>query len=466
MPQENALCFGGGGLVGTAKALGHLIGLDQVVRDRASQGEVKKSFFDYMGEAQVPLDQLEARFEEVLDRIPPEVMNGQADHIPRYFKLCCGISGGSFLAASVVSEIPLVELLREAVHFPVNYYFRPDFKEYWRALRNLPKIPIEVAKITMRELYPRFERGSGEGWVLPILRRASRYTAGLISTYQQLLPRGIFTGEGIEEYVEKMATDYGLRNSFQDIRSRGRHLFVIAERFNTASRLTDDQRTKGTAIYFGMPPHDNIPVSRAIRASCSIPGITTPMEYVDPERGGTRFLLVDGAIAKTIGRRRLFESFDIGVAVVVNPIVPYIGQLDNIIDNMEQLYRKILYSRLKAVEAHIEKEVERRTVHIESNPDDFFYNMLRMDKIKEGLFEGYFQTLRLCASQYSATSERLALGGLCLIPRAEIVKQLNKNAMTREHAQIVRRQALDKEKVSVQLGTALSGLFRSREDAA
>ena len=57
----NAICFGGGGLVGTAKALGHLVGLDQIVRQPECRGELKRSFFDYMAEAGVPLRELEGR---------------------------------------------------------------------------------------------------------------------------------------------------------------------------------------------------------------------------------------------------------------------------------------------------------------------------------------------------------------------------------------------------------------------
>ena len=38
-----------------------------------------------------------------------------------------------------------------------------------------------------------------------------------------------------------------------------------------------------------MPPYDQIPVSHAIRASCSIPGITTPYSFVDHARGGRTY---------------------------------------------------------------------------------------------------------------------------------------------------------------------------------
>lgn len=458
MSSVNALCFGGGGLVGTGKAVGHLIGLDQLIRDRDSRRELTKSFFDYMVEAGVPLNKLEARFEDVVARMPPEVRSGQRDHIHRYFKLCCGISGGSFIATAVVSELPMVDLVREAVHFPFTFYFRPDIKEYGRALSNLPKVPLNLLKMAVKEMHLNFERGPTEGYLMPVLRRFSRFGFELASVAQDLLPRGLFTGDGLEDFIVKMSKQYGLRNSFKDVRARGRHLFIIAERFNTAARLSDPA-SASTAIYFGQPPHDNIPVSTAIRASCSIPGITTPLEYSDPERGGTRFLLVDGAIGKTIGRRKLFQDHDIGVAITVNPIVPYIGQLNNFVDCIEQLYRKLIYSRLKAVEGHIESEVGKRTLHIESNPDEFFFNMLRLDKIKEGIFEGYFQTLKFCAENYLAMKEKLALGDLCLIPREEIFRRLNNNALTRERAKLLRRQVLEQQNVGVQLGNALGDLI-------
>lgn len=465
MGTVNALAFGGGGLVGTAKAIGHLIGLDQVIRDSSCRNELKKSFFDYMVEAGVELNQLEARFEEVVQRMPPEVRSGQRDHITRYFKLCCGISGGSLLATFVSSELPLIDLIREAIYFPVTYYFRPDVKEYLRAARNIPKIPLNILKLAAKEFHGHVDRGPSEGFFPPFIRRCSRFAFELMGCAQDILPRGLFTGEGLEEYIETMSQRYGLRNSFHDIRARGRTLLIIAERFNTADRLSE-LGSPTTAIYFGASPHDTVPVSKAIRASCSIPGITTPMEYRDPERGNTRFLLVDGAIGKTIGRRRLFLEYDVGVAITINPIVPYIGQLDNFVDAMEQLYRKLIYSRLKAVENHIEPDIDKRTIHIESNPDEFFFNMLRLDKIKEGLFEGYFQTLRFCAENYLTIKDKLVLGDLCLIPRQDIFDKLHSNALTRERTKILRRQVLDRENVGVQLGSALGDFIQPSEGAA
>lgn len=466
MTGLNCLCFGGGGLVGTSKALGHLVGLDQIVRRPDQRNLLKPSFFDFMAQAGVSLRDLESRLDEVFDLLPPEVRNGRTDQIHDCFDVATGISGGSLLASAVVSGIPMVELIHEVLTFPVNYYFQPDFKEYWRGLKNLPLVPFRLARIFSADV----RRGGmssaevkqrGRGY-LPLLHRYSRVACELITSFQEVMPRGFFTGEGIERYVEELSARYGLANDFRAIRERGKYLFIISERFNAVEHLSSPT-DQATAIYFGLPPYDTMPVSKAIRASCSIPGITTPFNFVDHARGGAVYSLADGAIGKTIGRKRVLEELPIRCLVTINPIVPYNGPLNNMFDCMEQLYRKLIYSRLKAVESHLDPTVIDTSIHLESRPDDFFYNMLRLDKMKEGVFEGYYQTLKYCAENYVTISDRLRLGDLCLIPRTEIFKLVTNSSTVRERAYILRGQRLERGTFRRRLGGAISSALTGWE---
>lgn len=456
----NAICFGGGGLVGTSKALGHLVGLDQIIRTPDERNDLKRSFFDYMALAGVPLRELEGRMDEVFDLIPPETRAGRTDHVARYFKVCMGISGGSVLASALVSGMPLVELIRECLTFPVTNYFWPDFKEYMRGLKHLPLVPFRLTKLIADDI----RRGSkgfsptamrrGRRW-LPVLHRYSRLGCELLTAFHDILPRGLFSGEGISRYVEEMSARYGFPDTFQGVRDTGKHLFIISERFNAAQTLSSPN-DPSTTIYFGMAPYDKTPVSHAIRASCSIPGLTTPYKFKDHARGGRVYDLVDGAIGKTIGRRRILEELPIDTIITINPIVPYSGQLTTVLDNMEQLYRKLIYSRLKAVENYIDQDMKDRTIHLESKPDDFFYNMLRLDKMKEGLFEGYYQTLKYSAENYVLMNDRLRRGGLCLVPRTEIFRLVTKSSTVRERAYMIKEQRLERGSFRKRLGGAIS----------
>lgn len=434
------------------------------MRDPSTRNELKNSFFDYMADAGVPLREVEARLDEVFALIPPDVRSGRRDHLPRYFKVACGISGGSLLAAALAGGLPIVELVREGLTFPVTYYFWPDFAEYLRGAKRLPLVPLKVAKVIANDLRRGTEGTSRGGrWSTPIIRRWARLGFELLATTQDILPRGLFTGEGIERYVQDLEKRFGLTNSFADVRARGRHLFIIAERFNASRNLSASPDEPDTTVYFGMPPYDKTPVSTAIRASCSIPGITTPYAFIDEPRGGRRYDLVDGAIGKTIGRARIMAELPIDCVVTVNPIVPYNGPLNNLFDHMEQLYRKLIYSRLKAVEAHLDPAIKASTVYIESRPDDFFYNMLRLDKMKEGLFEGYYQTLKYCAENYVDVGDRLKRGGLCLIPRTEIFRLVTKSSTVRERAYILKEHRIERAGLRRRLSAAVHAILEGIE---
>lgn len=461
----NAICFGGGGLVGTSKAMGHLVGLDQILREPEHRSELKRSFFDYMAEAGVQLRELEGRLDEVFDRMPADVRSGRADHVSRYFKVATGISGGSLLASGLVSGLPLVELVREGLAFPVTSYFRPDFKEYLRGLKHLPLVPLRMLRVIADDLRRGPESAAPRSHrTLSYLRRLSRVSFEMLTAFQDILPRALFTGEGISEYVEELSARHGLAGTFQDVRERGKHLFIIAERFNAAQTLSQPHEPD-TTIYFGMPPYDTTPVSHAIRASCSIPGITTPYQFVDHARGGRTYDLADGAIGKTIGRRQIIEAMKIDCVVTVNPIVPYNGPLNNILDHTEQLYRKLIYSRLKAVEAYLDADVRERTIHLESRPDDFFYNMFRLDKMKDGLFEGYYQTLKYAAENYVTMNDRLKKGGMCLIPRTEIFRLVTKSSTVRERAYILKTHRLERSSLRKRLGGVIAAAVGGDEPA-
>ena len=89
--------------------------------------------------------------------------------------------------------------------------------------------------------------------------------------------------------------------------------------------------------------------------------------------------------------------------------------------------------------------------------------MLRVDKMKEGLFEGYYQTLKYCAENYVTITDRLRRGGLCLIPRTEIFRLVTKSSVVRERAYILKEQRMERASLRRRLGGALSTALQGFE---
>ena len=84
--------------------------------------------------------------------------------------------------------------------------------------------------------------------------------------------------------------------------------------------------------------------------------------------------------------------------------------------------------------------------------------------LKEGLFEGYYQTLKYGAENYVMANERLRRGGLCLIPRTEIFRLVTKSSTVRERAYIIKEQRMERGSFRKRLGGAISTALTGWED--
>lgn len=122
----------------------------------------------------------------------------------------------------------------------------------------------------------------------------------------ELLPAGIYSGEGIERYLHKVLGD---REVGDDFRRCARELYIVATDLDTAER-----------IVFGTEGFDDVPISKAARASGALPMVYAPVAVGDRE-------LVDGGLLSTTN---IDVAIDAGakLVVVVNPIVPYVNDFD------------------------------------------------------------------------------------------------------------------------------------------
>ncbi|MHB1537522.1 MAG: patatin-like phospholipase family protein [Solirubrobacteraceae bacterium] len=128
----------------------------------------------------------------------------------------------------------------------------------------------------------------------------------LLVGLSELLPPGVYSGEGIERYLHKVLSE---REIGDDFRRCARELYIPATDLDTAER-----------IVFGSDGFDDVPISKAARASGALPMVYAPVAVGDRE-------LVDGGLLSTTN---IDVAVDAGakLVLVVNPIVPYVNEFD------------------------------------------------------------------------------------------------------------------------------------------
>jgi predicted acylesterase/phospholipase RssA len=117
------------------------------------------------------------------------------------------------------------------------------------------------------------------------------------------LPSGIYTGAGIERYLQEVLSEPGRTDSFGELDCE---LYLTATDLDTCER-----------VVLGVDGAEDVPISTAVRASGALPMVYAPVQVHDRE-------LIDGGIVST-------TNLDIAVqagakmVVVINPIVPFIN---------------------------------------------------------------------------------------------------------------------------------------------
>jgi NTE family protein len=117
------------------------------------------------------------------------------------------------------------------------------------------------------------------------------------------LPNGLYTGAGLQSYVEEVLSDPDRSNDFRMLE---RELYLTATDLDTCER-----------IVLGEGEWSDVPISKAVECSTALPIVYEPVDLKGRQ-------LVDGGIRST-------TNVDIAVErgakfiVVVNPLVPFIN---------------------------------------------------------------------------------------------------------------------------------------------
>jgi NTE family protein len=214
------------------------------------------------------------------------------DRTVNQFDVYVGTSAGALIAALAANGVTPEQMMRvvnDQVSQPftdvsLDMLMRPNYREFVSKGLRLPFHLLGV----LREV----------GRALPSLS-----TVDLAIALADLLPSGLYTGSGIEEYVARALADPDRTDDFRELTCE---LYLAATDLDTCER-----------IVLGGPGWDDVPISAAVRASTALPMVYQPARLKDRE-------LVDGGIVSTTNLDIAVEA-GAKLIVVDNPLVPYVN---------------------------------------------------------------------------------------------------------------------------------------------
>jgi NTE family protein len=211
------------------------------------------------------------------------------------FDVYVGTSAGSFIAALCANDVTPEEMMHAVTRESEGPFREIDLKDLlhlnlFDLARRGALLPVHLLSLGRRILT---QRGQISLMDLAI---------GLAES----LPAGLYSGAGLERYLQRVLAERGVADDFRSCRHE---LYITATDLDTCER-----------VVFGEKGFDDVPISTAVRASTALPMVYAPVTVGDRE-------LVDGGIVST-------TNLDIAVqagaklVIVINPIVPYHNNLD------------------------------------------------------------------------------------------------------------------------------------------
>ena len=309
-----------------------------------------------------------------------------------------GVSAGSFVAACLANGLTATQMLRAALSdepgvnpLRPEIFFTPAYHEFARRGLKLPRLVFESL---------------GE-----LLRHPGAQSIGAAMGYlMQALPVGVFDNEPIRAYMHEIFTMDGRTDDFRELKHR---LTVVVADLDS-----------GSAIRFGSPGWDHIPISTAVQASTAVPGVYPPVCIEGRQ-------CVDGVLLKTVHASVALEQ-GADLLFCINPIVPVDaaaaareGRLpeDVIVQAglpavMSQTFRTLIHSRLRVGFARYSSRYpDADIVLLEPGAEEhelFFANVFSFRSRRHIARTGYEATRRTLRRRYAELAPVLRSHGLLL----------------------------------------------------
>jgi predicted acylesterase/phospholipase RssA len=313
-----------------------------------------------------------------------------------------GVSAGSYVGTLVASGVSPSDLYRNATDphgsdLDQLSLFRPNLGEI---AARLVTAPLTLAE-SLRDLYR---------------NREDMTVTDFVASFAGLLPSGFFLLEGLEAWMTGFLAEEGRTNDFGAL---GKKLRVVAVELDT-----------GETRVFGEPGSDSVPISRAVAASCALPGFFRPVRIEGAD-------YIDGGVVKT-AHISLALKEGCGLVLCVNPIVPARYSLSRgllpirreqgalashgLLPILDQVFRLTLHSRLQYGLARYRREhPETDIVVFEPKPEELprlMRNIMRTSGRIRIAEYAYRSTLQKLDAEHARLSRVFERHGLRLRPGA------------------------------------------------
>jgi NTE family protein len=206
------------------------------------------------------------------------------------FDVYVGTSAGSFIAALCASGVTPEEMMHTLTHERDQPFREIDLGDLLR---------LNVGELAHRGLLLPGHLLSLGRKLLSQLGEAS--LMDMIVGLAEALPPGLYSGAGIERYLQRVLEDRGLKDDFDSCKHE---LYITATDLDTCER-----------VVFGPKGAEKAPISTAVRASSALPMVYAPVRIAGRE-------LIDGGIVSTTNLDVAVEA-GAKLVIVINPIVPY-----------------------------------------------------------------------------------------------------------------------------------------------
>ncbi len=219
------------------------------------------------------------------------------------FDVYVGTSAGAFIASLAANGVTPEEMMRVVTRkggpapfkdVDISDLLRPNLLEF---ARKGAAMPLHVVSM-LRQF------ASTRGGVSAM---------DLVMGLADVLPSGLYTGSGIEKYLEEVLSEAGRTDDFRELDCE---LYLTATDLDTCER-----------VVFGVEGMDDVPISTAVRASGALPMVYSPVQVGDRE-------LIDGGIVSTTNLDLAIQA-GAKLVVVINPIVPFVNDFTGTVTTLK-----------------------------------------------------------------------------------------------------------------------------------